>query len=338
MTKQPERTAYHAFAAADAAVPDLEDVPPQCDQTNTSRRFSFEGAPLPIFPCRPNKKPLTEHGFKDAVHVRHDSNWPLVGVPTGVKFDVLDVDPRNGGTAWYEANFDALPLTRCHQTRGGGVHLLFRPAPGLRCTDRIAPGIDVKAKGGYVIWWPREGLPFEDRPLCEWPEWLLQEAMQPKARSAERREPITLPCMAEVAELTEALAKLDPTEWRGQFDRWFVLMAACRFVGIDRDAWIEWCLRDPHYAGDAEVIARQWEGLAPTHGGAFWAALSEAGIKITPHRQGRDGNGHPTSPRRPAISRLDCILIQRAVERAPGANREPVLSWGSRRMRTSSPR
>jgi hypothetical protein len=48
---------------------------------------------LPRFPCQvENKKPLTPHGFKDAVRVRDDSGFPLVGVPTGVKFDVLDVD------------------------------------------------------------------------------------------------------------------------------------------------------------------------------------------------------------------------------------------------------
>jgi hypothetical protein len=128
---------------------------------------------LPRFPCQTeNKKPLTPHGFKDAVRVRDDSGWPLVGVPTGVKFDALDIDPRNGGASWFDANFDALPLTRCHQTQSGGIHLLFLPAVGLRCTSgRIAPGVDVRAKGGYVIWWPREGLPFEDHPLCGWPDW-----------------------------------------------------------------------------------------------------------------------------------------------------------------------
>jgi hypothetical protein len=150
---------------------------------------------LPRFPCQTeNKKPLTPHGFKDAVRVRDDSAWPLVGVPTGVKFDVLDVDLRNGGASWFDANFDALPQTRCHETRSGGIHLFFKAAAGLRCTSgKIAPGIDVRAKGGYVIWWPREGLPFEDHPLCEWPDWLLQEAMKPKVRSAVRRTPTHFP-------------------------------------------------------------------------------------------------------------------------------------------------
>jgi hypothetical protein len=38
---------------------------------------------------------------------------------------------------------------------------------------RIAPSVDVRGDGGYVIWWPREGFPVIDRPLAPWPEWLL---------------------------------------------------------------------------------------------------------------------------------------------------------------------
>jgi hypothetical protein len=294
---------------------------------------------LPRFPCQvENKKPLTPHGFKDAVRVRDDTAWPLVGVPTGVKFDVLDVDPRNGGTAWYDANFDALPLTRCHQTQGGGIHLLFRPAPGLRCTsDRIAPGIDVKAAGGYVIWWPREGLPFEDAPLCEWPDWLLAEAMKPKARSAVGRNPNTLPLPHHAADLTDALRKLDPRDW-SEHDRWLQLMTACRAVGIERADFIEWSVGDPDYADDGEVIARRWDSLAPKHGGALWAALAQSGIKLTHARSAGAGKsvGVPSEasspsfnpkPTRNLVRRLEAI--QRTVERAQGANRERALFNGA---------
>jgi Bifunctional DNA primase/polymerase, N-terminal len=318
----------HSGSARDTATADRER---QADAMNAG---ALDLTRLPRFPCRSdNKKPMTAHGFKDAVRVRDDSGFPLVGVPTGVKFDVLDVDPRNGGTAWFDANFDALPLTRCHQTSGGGIHLLFRPSAGLRCTSgRIAPGVDVKAKGGYVIWWPREGLPFEDHPLCEWPDWLLAEAMRPK--SAVKWNPITPPpphARDHADNLTAALAKLDPRKWNGQFGEWFVLMAACRFVGIERDAWIEWCVRDPDYAGDGEVIARQWEGLAPKHGGAFWTALSEAGIKLTQARNAGAGksNGVPSYciPTRNLRGRL--YSIQRAVEQAQGADREPALFRGA---------
>jgi hypothetical protein len=40
--------------------------------------------------------------------------------------------------------------------------------------SRIAPGIDTRGDGGYVIWWPATGLPIEhEGTFAEWPEWLL---------------------------------------------------------------------------------------------------------------------------------------------------------------------
>jgi hypothetical protein len=140
---------------------------------------------LPIFPCRrEDKRPLSQRGFHDATSFASiPEGWPLVGVATGEGsgLDCLDIDAE--GIGWYDREFDALPFTRAHETRSGGLHLLFRHAEGLRCsTSRIAPGVDVRADGGYIIWWPREGLPFEDHPLCEWPGWLLKAAMTPKRK------------------------------------------------------------------------------------------------------------------------------------------------------------
>ena len=49
------------------------------------QRFDF-----PVFPCRPNKKPYTEHGFKDATMdiAEVKALWKqypgaLIGIPTG---------------------------------------------------------------------------------------------------------------------------------------------------------------------------------------------------------------------------------------------------------------
>src|SRR5262249_35573116 len=84
---------------------------------------------------------------------------------------------------------DRLPSTRTHHTRSGGRHLLFRPHSGIRCTSSwIAPHVDTKGKGGYIIWWPAEGFPVEhpemgrpDNPLAEVPAW-LGGAVKPPAR------------------------------------------------------------------------------------------------------------------------------------------------------------
>jgi hypothetical protein len=56
----------------------------------------------------------------------------------------------------------------------------------LRCsTARIAPGIDVRAEGGAIIFWPACGLPvLSDAALAEWPEWLV-----PPAKPAPQRCP-----------------------------------------------------------------------------------------------------------------------------------------------------
>jgi hypothetical protein len=129
---------------------------------------------LPRFPCRwSDKAPLTSHGFYDAVVDADHSSWPLVGVRTGEAsgFDALDVDPRHGGHLWLGQH--QIPPTRVHHTRGGGYHYLFRHA-GVRLKKEIAPGVELKGNGGYVVWWPRQGLPFDDRPLAEWPAWLLE--------------------------------------------------------------------------------------------------------------------------------------------------------------------
>jgi hypothetical protein len=131
----------------------------------------LEGNFLPIFPCLANKKPASRHGFKDAtadpaaIRELWRSHWgPLVGLSTGERsgLDVLDIDLD--GLSWFRRNSGRLPLTRMHETRSGGRHLFFRHRLGLRCsTSKIARGVDVRADGGYVIWWPATSGPV----LCE---------------------------------------------------------------------------------------------------------------------------------------------------------------------------
>jgi Bifunctional DNA primase/polymerase, N-terminal len=125
---------------------------------------------LPVFPCSLDKRPLSAGGFKAAKQIEPQGFWPLVGVPTGATsgFDVLDIDPD--GLTWLAE----YPLrTRKHRTPRG-FHLLFRHSEGVRCSaGRTAKGVDVRADGGFAIWWPRQGLEVFDAPLAEWPEEIL---------------------------------------------------------------------------------------------------------------------------------------------------------------------
>jgi hypothetical protein len=120
------------------------------------------------------------------------SRYPgeLIGIPTGAVsgFDVLDLDPRHGSDAWFHANRDRLPPTRTHSTQSGGLHMLFRHSEGVRCSaGKIAPGVDVRGDGGYVVYWPAAGLSVSNAgALAGWPAWLLASINPPpRPRPAE---------------------------------------------------------------------------------------------------------------------------------------------------------
>jgi Bifunctional DNA primase/polymerase, N-terminal len=160
------------------------------------------GLGLPCFPCKTaDKTPLTPHGFRDASGDRQaikdmfgTHRSCLVAVPTGraAGIDVLDIDPRSGGLDWYDTHKTKLPPTRVHHTRSGGLHLLFRHLLGLRnSAGKIARGVDVRADGGYIIWWPASGFDFDDCApggLPEWPLWLLPSLFEkPRAQPLYQR-------------------------------------------------------------------------------------------------------------------------------------------------------
>jgi hypothetical protein len=152
---------------------------------------------LPCFPCGITKKPTTPRGFKDATcdpdalcELWKKHPGLLVGVPTGEisGLDVLDLDARHNGGSWLALHKHRLPSTRVHRSRGGGLHLFIQHQHGMRCSaGRIAAGVDVRATGGYVIWWPAAGLPvLSDMPLATWPGWLCAHLM-PRQQSGHRR-------------------------------------------------------------------------------------------------------------------------------------------------------
>jgi Bifunctional DNA primase/polymerase, N-terminal len=251
--------------------------------------------PIPefTFPCRAvNKAPCRAGWQRELFQNVEWKGAELVGAHTGETngFDVLDVD-GDAGRAWYDANFDALPTTHAQETRRG-VHLYFRAAPGLHCsvgkaTSGIAPGIDVRAEGGFVILWGREGFPFEEHPICEWPNWLLAEAMAacgprgkesgpPRQGKTLREEGVGVA----VAGAGDALRQMDPRDWGGDFDGWWALAGACKAVGIPRDEFADWSIGDPEYADRRGEIERIFDCAQGAHGGALYSALAKRGINL----------------------------------------------------------
>ena len=130
-----------------------------------------------------------------------DANVALAtGTASGVV--ALDVDPRHGGEASLanlEASYQSLPDTAEVLTGGGGRHLLFKH-PGGRVPNRpaIAPGLDIRGDGGYIIGPPSlhmSGRRYEwevlhhpdDVELAPMPAWLLavvRDAESSKSKTA----------------------------------------------------------------------------------------------------------------------------------------------------------
>jgi AAA domain/Bifunctional DNA primase/polymerase, N-terminal/Primase C terminal 1 (PriCT-1) len=143
---------------------------------------------IPVFACRQDKKPYTTHGFKDAstnierISEQFDARPDaLIGVPTGTssKLLVIDVDPD--GLGWYAENSARLACGRVHKTRRG-YHLLYRmPSSEIRnSTGKIARGVDVRAIGGYFIWWPAHGCEAIGglEELTDPPQWIIEKLAQ----------------------------------------------------------------------------------------------------------------------------------------------------------------
>ncbi len=160
---------------------------------------------LPVFACGHDKRPVTQHGFHDATRdpaeIRLQFGTPgaaMIGVPTGqgAGFFVVDLDVKNGGQGleWLAANQHRLPRTRTHKTRSGGQHLLFQWPEGRtirNSASRVAPGVDVRGNGGYIIAPPSPEYEIADASaLAEAPAWLLALIDPPPApRAADAPSP-----------------------------------------------------------------------------------------------------------------------------------------------------
>ena len=145
---------------------------------------------VPVFPCGDDKAPLTLTGFKAAStnpdEIRRMFANPratMIGMPTGdvSGWVVVDVDVRDGaqGAAWLDAHTEDLVPTRTVKTRSGGWHLYFTAVPGMRnSASKIAPNVDIRGNGGYVIVPPSPGYSMAD-PCgpADMPAWLIEAAM-----------------------------------------------------------------------------------------------------------------------------------------------------------------
>jgi len=148
-----------------------------------------------VFPCSPSAKhPITQHGFKDATTdpAQIEQWWaqyPLANVGIATEgLLVIDIDGiDNSWPGEPEQAADLASAGAIALTPRDGRHYIFRRPDGKawKCsTGKIAPGIDIRTDGGYIVVAPSKtkdgaytwapGLELDDPPerLPEPPAWL----------------------------------------------------------------------------------------------------------------------------------------------------------------------
>ncbi len=122
-----------------------------------------------VFPLVANgKTPATLHGYQDASQdaKRVAEMWKHrpganIGIATGASgLVVIDVDAKHDVDGWdsLTAAMDKLGElpgpTRMASTPNGGGHFYFRAPEGVEIRNsagKLGPGLDVRARGGYVV-------------------------------------------------------------------------------------------------------------------------------------------------------------------------------------------
>jgi hypothetical protein len=119
---------------------------------------------IAVFPCRPReKRPATENGLKDATTDRPTIErwWRLephynIAIATGAisKMFAVDVDGFEAEFELRKLETEHGPLPATIETiTARGRHLYFKYPDTLvrNSVGRIAPGVDVRGDGGYVL-------------------------------------------------------------------------------------------------------------------------------------------------------------------------------------------
>lgn len=167
------------------------------------------------FPCRKGLKvPATARGFHDAtadvdtIRRVFANSGANVAIATGIVSGIVVIDEdtyKGGDLSSLESDLGFLPPTLEAKTRAGGRHLYYRYPVGLDLSSsngQIAPSVDLKANGGYVVAapsyvgadekWPAgfyhwaNHLPVADLPSA-WAEKWASLRRSPKTQSQDRQ-------------------------------------------------------------------------------------------------------------------------------------------------------
>lgn len=231
-----------------------------------------------------------------------------VGILTGPESGifVLDVDGANGvrSVTDFATENGPLPATRIVRTGSGGLHYFFRHPKNFtvrNSTSWLAPGIDIRGKGGQVVAPPSTSgrgayTVLADHPVAEAPEWLLELLHEharnyDTGRSTEARsaEPVDVALMPErVRTAASTLVGVD----EGRHKHFHSIVAACYEAGYTQGQTVTvvapWCVAVDKFVGRVEAeVARSW--------GKLQAAADKAndwlpGVSPNPTQHHTDGS------------------------------------------------
>jgi hypothetical protein len=231
----------------------------------------------------------------------------------------VDYDHKSAGQAaqdWIAEHQDVLISTRVHQTGGGsgGRHYLFSLPPGVKIRGGVSvtlgkvrrDGLDIRAEGGYIVWWPlhfgQQGPVGDIQPL---PAGLIDERrmdLELPAEVAKKLPPkpgTSQDFQRDLPRVTEAIAYIDPAG----YDAWLMVGMALHHASGGADdgleLWDSWSCGGitgelpASYAGRADIEYR-WQSFHLDRGGGVtlgslfnaaraggWAPVSEA-VRIGP--------------------------------------------------------
>lgn len=309
---------------------------------------------FPVFPCGRDKRPRVANGFhaasQDPGQIRAWwRQWPdaLVGVPTGqtTGLVVVDYDPdkaTHATHAWIAEHTDLLCSTRSHKTGRGGLHYVFKSTDRYQTgVDLVLDGsprkgIDLRANGGYVIWWPLHTGENPQAPIAPLPANLIDER-----KFVERRDLAPLPAVsphtwrAERERAEAALGHLAPDG----YEFWIRVGMALHHASGGSDEgfalWHTWSARGESYDG-IEDCRYHWASFGGYGGraiglGTVYAAAKAAGFDPAREKPewppleayAEEPELRPDLPIRPADDAGAASIVLRPLHEIVAERREP---------------
>lgn len=197
------------------------------------------------------------------------------GVISGVFVMDIDGDKGRESLVQLESEHGKIPETLTVKT-ARGHHLYFSyPSKKVSTRSHVWPSIDVRGEGGFVVAPQSRHLNgiiyewvYEDAPIVEAPQWVLDKVCQTKQAPVVRTELLATAESHEWSpdEVRDMLSYLDPSMGN---DEWVQVGMALHSGGHAFGLWDDWSKGGKNYTGDT---SKRWSSFKP-HGGITMGTL-----------------------------------------------------------------